>query len=451
MVAPTKNSFIKILTACLFLLVPLQPKAQADVDAALLAEINQIKAIDNHAHPGRLVAEGETDTEWDVLPFEAYEMTESALPTRLRPDNQEFIRAWKDLYDYPYQDMSEAHIGALLESKARVMREQGDRYPAWVLDRLGIATMFANRVAMGRGLAAPRFRWVPYVDALMLPFDTSALRRARPKYSGFFVAEEKLRQRLLAASRVKELPATLSGYEKVVSAILAQHKQDGALAVKFEAAYMRPLDFAHVPTADAARIYAAHAKAAAPSPRDYKTLQDYLFAYIAREAGRLGLAVHIHVSAGAGGQFELSGANPLLMEPTFRDPELAHTKFVLVHGGWPFTKEAAFMLGKANVYADFSAQTFLLSPRKLSEVLRDWLEFSPEKILFGTDTFPLGMPTLGWEEAAWLTAHTGRQALAMALTGMMNDGLITRERARELARMVMRDNASKLYGLNPQS
>jgi hypothetical protein len=37
--------------------------------------------------------------------------------------------------------------------------------------------------------------------------------------------------------------------------------------------------------------------------------------------------------------------------------------------------------------------------------------------------------------------------LALALTGMMRDGEITRARAREIARMVLRDNARRLYGL----
>ena len=41
---------------------------------------------------------------------------------------------------------------------------------------------------------------------------------------------------------------------------------------------------------------------------------------------------------------------------------------------------------------------------------------------------------------------TAREALALALTGMMNDREITRERAVELARMVLRENAIKLYG-----
>jgi hypothetical protein len=37
----------------------------------------------------------------------------------------------------------------------------------------------------------------------------------------------------------------------------------------------------------------------------------------------------------------------------------------------------------------------------------------------------------------------------MALTGMMHDGEISRDRAAEIARMVLRQNAIKLYGLKP--
>ena len=79
-------------------------------------------------------------------------------------------------------------------------------------------------------------------------------------------------------------------------------------------------------------------------------------------------------------------------------------------------------------------------------MLRSWLEFVPEKVLFGTDAFEIS-PEVSWVDHGWLTTTSARQALAYALTGMMNDGDITRERALELARMVMRDNAVKLYGL----
>ena len=46
------------------------------------------------------------------------------------------------------------------------------------------------------------------------------------------------------------------------------------------------------------------------------------------------------------------------------------------------------------------------------------------------------------------TNLTARRALAIALTGMLNDREITRTRASELARMVLRENAMKLYRLN---
>ena len=95
----------------------------------------------------------------------------SPLPLRLRPDNPEYIAAWKALYGYKYDEMSKAHLKELVEAKKRVMREKGDGYPAWVLDQIGIETMFANRVAMGRGLVSPRFLWVPFADALMYPLD----------------------------------------------------------------------------------------------------------------------------------------------------------------------------------------------------------------------------------------------------------------------------------------
>jgi len=86
-------------------------------------------------------------------------------------------------------------------------------------------------------------------------------------------------------------------------------------------------------------------------------------------------------------------------------------------------------------------------PRDVSENLRAWLEYVPEKALFGTDAYPFAPPDNGWEEAGYMANAAGREALGMALTGMLRDGEITRERAGELARMVLRENARKLYGL----
>ena len=66
--------------------------------------------------------------------------------------------------------------------------------------------------------------------------------------------------------------------------------------------------------------------------------------------------------------------------------------------------------------------------------------------MFGSDAYPY-IPEMGWEESGWIAARTGREALALALTAMMRAGEISRSRAAELARMVLRENARKLYGL----
>ena len=85
-------------------------------------------------------------------------------------------------------------------------------------------------------------------------------------------------------------------------------------------------------------------------------------------------------------------------------------------------------------------------PRTVARSLREWLEFVPEKVMFATDAYPFS-PELDWEESGWIAADTARRALAIALSGMMDDGEITYQRAVELARLVLRENARKLYGL----
>jgi len=434
-----------VLLFAFVLAVPNIP-GQTPADPQLAAAIERIKAIDNHAHPLRYVSAGEKpDTEFDALPLDA--IGPMRLPVRLNPGNLEFVNAWRDLYGYKHDDMSEPHVRELLQTKVRVAGEQGERFPAWALDQVGIETMLANRVAMGRGLVAPRFRWVSFVDALIFPLSNQGARSASSEYRAFYPLEESLLKRYVVNAGLEALPITLDSYlAKVVTTTLESQKRDGAVAVKFEAAYLRKLDFDEADIGAARRIYAHYFRGGQPPAAEYKTLQDFLFRYVAREAGRLGLAVHIHAISGAGAYYRQSGSNPLLLESAFNDPSLRKTNFVIIHGGYPFTKETASLLSKPNVYADFSAQTFLIYPRELSEVLRNWLEAYPDKILFGTDAFSFG-PEVDWPEVAWLSNNTARQALSLALTGMMNDHEITRAHAVELARMVLRENAIRLYGL----
>ena len=392
------------------------------VDPGLEKYIAGIKAVDNHAHPMlQLAAGSKPDSDYDALPLDALPPMTS--PARLRADHPDWISSMSAV-------------------KARGVKSPGD-----ALDLAGIDVMLANRVSMGPSLAPPRFLWVSFADALMLPLDGKLESARTPDTRSLYALETKLLHRYMTDLGIAKLPASLDDYVKtIVTPTLERQKQAGAVAVKFEAAYLRSLDFDD-PDANLARlVYSRFASGGVPGRAEYKTLQDYLFRVIAREAGRLGMSVHIHSTDGAGSFYNARGADPLLLESAFNDSTLRATRFVIIHGGWPQVGHTLAMMNKGNVYADISMTDITAEPGELASALRLWLFARPERVLFGTDAFDGGKDQ-SWEAGAYLGASAARRALGLALTGMLRDGVITRARAEELARMVMRENAVALYGL----
>ncbi len=142
-------------------------------------EINHIKAVDNHSHPPALDGpHGEKDEDFDALPCDPLEPTDAGL--MFREDNPVYIKAWQAMFGYKYDDMAPEHVKELLAAKAQVKQREGDNYPNWVLEQLGIETELANRVALGRGLQPPHFQWVPFDDILLFPLNNSSLEAQSP-------------------------------------------------------------------------------------------------------------------------------------------------------------------------------------------------------------------------------------------------------------------------------
>ncbi len=284
------------------------------------------------------------------------------------------------------------------------------QYPVWILNHTGTEVMLANRVAMGRSLPNDRFKWVPFVDMFLFPLNNAAIKQKDPEHAAFMKNEEQLLEGYFDAAGLKTAPLGLDDYLTFVTHTLEKFKSDGAVALKFELAYLRDLEISNPKKEDVERIYTIYVQSAEPSPEEYKALEDYLFRYIAAEAGRLGLAIHIHTSVGVGSYFRAANANPLALEPLFNDPALRKTKFVMLHGSWPFTREAGMLILKPNVFVDFSAYYYLTYPTQAAQDLRFLLEMAPEKVLYGSDASPFS-DTVGWEETAWIASKLGRQAL----------------------------------------
>ena len=401
--------------------------AAAAVYARLLPEIARIRIFDHHAHPGFA-----GDAEVDPAP-----VPPSELPLRLRPDNPDWTAAAHALFGFPFADLAGAHGKWLADRKAAFRRgHPGPQYFDAILDTLGIETSMANRITMSPDLDPARFKWVFYIDAVMYPFDNSGLAARNPDEAAFMPAETSLVQRFERQAGLTALPASFGDYLSFVDRTIADHRRRGAVALKFEAAYFRPLAFGDPAREQAAAIYDKYRAGGVPSAAEYRTFQDFVFRHVVLEAGRVGLPVHIHSSAGSGDYFNLSGVNVLNLEPVLRDPRYARTTFVLIHGGYPFDRQAIFLALMKHVWIDSSATgSFVLYPDQFKDVLRRWFEIAPEKVTYGSDAFPID-DTIGAEELYWFGVHGARIAAAAALAEMVAAHEITEPAALAIARGV---------------
>ena len=180
---------------------------------------------------------------------------------------------------------------------------------------------------------------------------------------------------------------------------------------------------------------------------DYKTLQDFLFRYVARESGRLGLAVHIHAIDGAGAYYSQSGSDPLLLESVFNDQSSQknqlrnHSRRLSVHERNRRDDKQAKRLCRF-----FRADVSYLSARAKRSVAQLAGSLSRQDSFRHRRFF------------VWAGGGLAGSRLALeyigtpgARPGVDRDDERPRDHRRaqavDLARMVLRDNAVKLYKL----
>jgi uncharacterized protein len=413
---------------------PLRGSDVQTVYQRLLPKIERIKIFDHHAHPAYP----------DDPDVDAMAIPPSHPPLRLRDTNPELIAAAKALFGYPYPDFSPDHARWLISRTRELRKAQGQAYFNHILDQLGMETSVANRVAMAPYLDPKRFRWVFFVDSFFFPFDNKEIAARNPDETVFIPMQEKMLRRYIQQAGLAQAPESFSQYLTFITHILEENQKQGGIAMKFEAAYFRSLRFDDPSRESAEAIYSKYRSGGVPTAEEYKSFQDFTFRYLAREGARLHLPVHIHTAVGAGDYFSLADGNVLNLENVLRDPRYTATTFVLIHGGYPHSRQAPWLAAMPNVYLDSSLIEFLLYPGEFKDVLRLWLETYPEKISFGTDAFPYN-DALGAEESYWLGVRSARTALAAALAEMVSSGEITEAKALEYAQGYLHDNAARLY------
>jgi hypothetical protein len=401
----------------------------------LLPQIEKIPMFDHHAHPGFS----------DDADVDAMAAPPGSAALRERDTNPELVAAAKALFGYPYDDLSPEHAKWLVQKKAERKKERGNAYFSDILDKLNIEQGVANRAMMADYLDPKRFVWVFFADSFMWPFDNQRERSRNADEEVYIPLQEKMLHRWMQQEGVSKMPADFADYLKFVSRTLEDNQKKGAIAMKFEVAYFRSTKFSDPAREDAQDIYERFVAGGIPSKDEYRSFQDFMFRYLIREGGRLHLPVHIHSAVGIGDYFNLSESNIMNLESVLRDPRYSNVTFVMIHGGYPYDRQAIWLASAKNVYLDSSETEILLYPSEFKNTLKQWLETFPEKITFGTDSFPYN-EVLGAEESYWLGVQSSRTALAAALAEMISMSEVSEAQALQMAHGYLHDNAVGIYG-----
>ena len=155
----------------------------------------------------------------------------------------------------------------------------------------------------------------------------------------------------------------------------------------------------------------------------------------------LGVPLQVHCGFGDPDE-DLALASPLGLRPLFEDPALRGLNVVLLHC-YPYHREAAYL---AAVYPGAFMDLSLAIPLAAADgasALRESLGLCPwSKLLYATDASRL-------PELYLVAATRQREALATALSGLVDDGFLSGDESVEAGRRILAGNATALYGIQP--
>ncbi len=174
----------------------------------------------------------------------------------------------------------------------------------------------------------------------------------------------------------------------------------------------------------------------------YQQVYLAVFSETLRQCQKLGVPVHLHTGL-TGGLWDgpVSDADPFQIVSLLRQPEFIQTRVVLLHGAYPWIQHAAAVAhALPHVWVDLSWTTPWIAQR-IVECYRDAIGMMPlSKLMIGSGGH--GIP-----EIAWLSAKTAKIALKEVLEDNIKSNLLGFPQAERIGRMILHDNAARLYGL----
>lgn len=327
------------------------------------------------------------------------------------------LPAFRDLYGVDFDNLTDEQAADLNRRIFNNYRD--DRWLAEVITKranieLMLVDPFWNRLQFNREYPFS----VPVLNV------TELMRGSHP---GQFKSDS---DSPYAWAQKRGLPSTtLDDYLSAVESIFVAAVEANAVCLKSTQAYVRPLRYEQVSKERAAEVFGK-----APdtiTPAEQRDFEDFMFWEVCRLSAKYDLPFQIHT-----GQARVQGSNPInLVDAIQGNP---NTKFILFHGGYPWTGETAVIaMRHKNVWID-SCWLPALSYTMAKRAYQEWLEAVPsDRIMWGADTVHA--------EGIYAATEFTRQCLAEALAEKVERGELKEEHALRIGRQILRENALKLF------
>lgn len=350
------------------------------------------------------------------------------------------LLAFKDLYHFDFAGLTPGDAERLSERISLAYQNPG-WYDAVVRERAGIDVLLHDKYWVVGDISEPRpfFKPVIRLDSFLYGFNPAARDHDGNTPYSF-------------AGRIAYRVSNFDDYLGLIDEFFerAMRKETGpagddaqaAVALKCASAYDRPLSFGWPSKKEAEDAFgglwssdksngAGETDGILFPPDQVRKFQDYVFQYAVKRAIEYDLPIQIHT-----GLASLDGSNPVNLWRLIKAyPE---GKFILLHGGYPWTSEAGAMAASfENVYVDL-CWIPVISPEGARRTLSEWIEVVPsDRILWGGDAWS--------PEALYGSTRMARDVVAEVLSQKVEEGYLSMAEAVELGKRIFRDNALALF------
>lgn len=227
----------------------------------------------------------------------------------------------------------------------------------------------------------------------------------------------------------------------LIDRLLAEGKATGMAAIKCALAYRRTLKIERWTEQEARQACdrLLHSWNEVLPAAEIRPLQDTLMHHLLDQAAAMDMPMQVHTGMQSGNGNELNNSDPtLLCSLLLEHPQV---NFLIMHAGFPFTRQAAVMAKTfPNAYIDL-VWVPLISPSAAVQTLDEQLEMVPMNkiIAFGGDHVIV--------EGAYAAAKMTRNVVKSVLKNKVVSGTMDMETALTVAGCILNSNGREFFHL----